>query len=278
MAVSSDVEFWTLPSSPIFSPPEQWRQKLLQSIKRALFWAVVGSLLLHVYLLTQLPDLSAPEMVPEAEISYEISIIPTPEPKVEEPTPEPTPNVPAEAEIEPQTQPPDEPVVSEIAPSNPAPSPPAAAEPAVEPLDVITTEPSQDSPSTWTWRDQLLRQGNHLAPQTQSEQGSNAGDQDGQLPGNWVDPLMPDQSSWFEQYAPPGALEQKAWTETDGTIRLETTLPNGQRMCGRAQPPDPLQPLSFSIPVWTTCGKVRGKAAKRNPLRRPPPQKRAPPP
>lgn len=282
MAVSSDSEFWQLPPPRWFSPPPQWRKTLLQSIKRALFWAVLGSLLLHVYLLTQLPDLSAPEVAEESAIQYEVTIIPEPE-RPEPVTPEVVPPQPAEP-LESEAPPPTLPPEPQVAPAPPAQAvidtqPEAAvAPPAVEPLDVITTEPADDSPSTWTWREQLLKQGNHLAPEAEADNRTANTGQDGQVPSNWVEPLLPDQSSWFEQFAPPGSVEQKAWRESNGTVRLETTLPNGQRMCGRAQPADPLQPLSFSIPVWTTCGKVRGKAAQRNALRRPAPKKRSAPP
>lgn len=245
------------------------------ALKRASLWAAIISLLVHIALVRQLPDLRAP--VPahdESEFSFDIEMvhIDTPEP-VPEPEIIPEQTMPMEATAPVADTAAEQPIEERQETTTSETTQPSSESPA--PTEVITAEPQSNSLETWNWRQQLLQQGQVLAPKKTVDNNA----KNSNIPQNWNQPLLPDTSSWLDPYSIPGELKQETWTETDGTVRMEVTLPNGQRMCGRAQPPDPLQPLSFSIPTWTTCGKVRRQASNQsgNPFRRQSPKRNTTP-
>lgn len=265
------------PSAPDLMPvPEraQWQRWA----GHLLGLAILFSVLAHILLAWWMKDFRLQPTAEEPQRWVEIQLQTLVEPpapaqvSVPEPAPIPEPERPAPAQTQAaQTQATQTQATPPPAVSPPTPTPPAAVAP-----QVITATPEPGSLETWNWRDQLLRQGGHLAP---SEAQSGDATADSQLPDNWTRAPIETQGSWFDQYAPPGTVKQEVWEETDGSLRLQTTLANGQRLCGRVLPADPLQPFSVGVPTWTTCGKERNgnRLGSDNPLRRALPSRRPPP-
>lgn len=255
------------PSAPDLAPlPERARWQRWAG--HLLGLTILFSVVVHILLAWWMKDLRLQSGVEEPQRWVEIQLQaladapPAAQASEPEPAPIPEPARPAPARTQATPTP-------EETPATPAPAPTAAPQ-------VITATPEPGSLETWNWRDQLLRQGGHLAP---SEPQSGDATADSQLPDNWTRAPIETQGSWFDQYAPPGTVKQEIWEETDGSLRLQTTLANGQRLCGRVLPADPLQPFSVGVPTWTTCGKERNgnRLGSDNPLRRALPSRRPPP-
>ncbi|GAB4189284.1 MAG: hypothetical protein Tsb002_16200 [Wenzhouxiangellaceae bacterium] len=218
-----------------------------------LLWALAGSLLLHAWLWQHL-QWPRPVALETSEKWLEIELS-APEPVASaQPPPPVVPAAEAESETEASID------------NTPEPTPKPATQAPTTTTTVIQATPAPGQMESWEWRSRLLDQAGTLTEDASGQDQPLTPEQ----PDNWTRSLLPTTGTIFDQYTPAPA-DTQVWRQADGTIRLETVLPNGQRLCGQAAAPDPLQPLSVSIPLWRSCGRALNQAGEQqsDPWRRP---------
>lgn len=95
-------------------------------------------------------------------------------------------------------------------------------------------------------------------------------------PHNWqrgagAEALAPFQNTFNDKTVPAKVEIVDRWLAVDGSHHVVVETPAGLKMCGRARPWDPMQPLVEPLMMWKVCGgdgKVPFKFKPREPLDR----------
>jgi hypothetical protein len=95
-------------------------------------------------------------------------------------------------------------------------------------------------------------------------------------PWNWrrgagAEALAPFDNTFNGKTAPTKVVIVDRWLAADGSHSVIIETPDGLRMCGRARPWDPLEPLIEPMMMWTVCGGDGARPFKfkpRKPLNR----------
>ncbi len=80
-----------------------------------------------------------------------------------------------------------------------------------------------------------------------------------QPPANWKKhagaPYLAESENTFNGMTAPEEVEiVDRWTEADGSHNVVVNLPNGDTVCGRAEPYNPMQPLVEPVMMFHPCG------------------------